>query len=427
MAAAKTLKTPPPGGGYGIALDVGTTTLAGSLVDTGDGRVMGTASLPNPQKRWGADVISRIESITGNPRLLERLQRCAVSAFDGIISELLRGSGKRKKELKEISAAGNSVMEHILIGVSPGPIGTAPYKPVFKEAKRLAARDIGLDVPPRTRLYAFPIIGGFVGGDAVAVTLSTGIAKGKGNILAIDIGTNSEIILSTPRGLFTTSAPAGPAFEGGEMECGMTAAKGAISGLRIEGGTLKLDVIGRVRPGGICGSGIVDAAAELFKTGVIDPSGRIKERAEVPTNLADRIKKKKGENSFIIFRGPSGEITLSQRDVRAVQVAKAALKAGISVVLEKAKTRPDDIEKVYIAGAFGSHLKKESLADIGVVDRAWLGRVESVGDAVLNGARLTLLSDDYKKEAEEIAKTAKYIPLSGSRLFEKEFIKNMSF
>lgn len=412
---------------YGIALDIGTTTLAGALVDVSGKKVLGTLSLPNPQSRWGADVISRINAVTEKPLLLKRLTGCVIDASNSIISKLLDGSALKKGELREIAAAGNSVMEHILRGISPGPMGKIPYRPVFKEAARSNARLSGFNVPEEVTLYTFPLIGGFVGGDSVAVALATGLAEGNKKNLAIDIGTNSEIMISARGRLFASSAAAGPAFEGGNIRCGMTARSGAISSVQIEDDSVRLGVIGGMTPEGICGSGIIDAVSELLKYSVIEPSGRIKNPQEVPTNLAGRIKKEKDGNSFTLFTGASGNITVSQGDLRALQVAKAAIRAGIKVLLEKAGIRPQDIGKIFIAGAFGSQLKKESLERIGLIEKEWGKKTEGVGDAVLTGAAMTLFSDDYKDKAEKIAEGAKYVPLSGSKLFEREFIKNMNF
>jgi uncharacterized 2Fe-2S/4Fe-4S cluster protein (DUF4445 family) len=447
----KALETPTRGG-LGIAFDIGTATVAGSSVDLNDGRTIKTHTLKNPQARWGEDVLSRIRAISEDPALLIRLKKSVIGACNEIIEVVSGPSPSKKRAIKKVIAAGNTVMEHILVGVSPVPLGRVPYRPAFKKAQELEAKGAGLDVGPSTTLYTFPIIGGFVGGDTVAVILSLGLHKGAGTVpdrtvmnrtvmnrrvpdrtvpdrtvLAIDIGTNSEIVLSTPTGLFCASSPAGPAFEGGEIEHGMTAGKGAIQGVKIEEDRIRLDFIGTSRPKGICGSGLVDAAAALLISDVIEPSGRIRNRQEVKTNLSNYIEEGNGANSFVLFRGAEGEIRITQSDIRALQVAKAAISAGINVLLKKAKLEPRAIDKVYLAGAFGSNLSKEGLGAIGVLKREWLGRVTSVGDAALEGARLALVSEEKKSEANEIARRAKYVALSGSAHFEREFIANMNF
>ncbi|MBI5344690.1 MAG: DUF4445 domain-containing protein [Deltaproteobacteria bacterium] len=332
-----------------------------------------------------------------------------------------------KRTVASITAAGNTVMEHILLGVSPAPLGRIPYKPAFKEGRHMMAADLGFHAGPDAPLYTFPIIGGFVGGDAVSVVLALSMHKKKNTSLAIDIGTNSEILLSSKGVIYATSAAAGPAFEGGGIESGMTAGHGAIRSVRIEADVVRLGVIGGVTPKGICGSGLVDAAASLIKAGVIEKSGRIKGGEEVSSNLSDRIKEGPGGNGFLLFKGASTGITLSQTGIRALQTAKAAIKAGIETLIRRAGITPEDIEEVYVAGAFGISLDKESLATIGLLEKGWMDKVTFTGDAALDGAILAARSGEKRKEAGEIAESARYIPLSGSPDFERAFIKNMDF
>ena len=404
----------------GIAIDIGTTTIAGSLVEIATGLVLGTSTLPNPQARWGSDVLSRIKAAEEGPGALGELTGSLVEALNGLI----RGLGA--EGVVGITAAGNSVMEHILLGVSPAPLARPPYRPAFTEARVLPASEVGLEVNSEIPLYVFPLIGGFVGGDAVAVALHLGLGTSAGNTLAIDIGTNSEIILGAGGSLFATSAAAGPAFEAGGIRYGMTARRGAIEGVETRGESVRLDVIGGVAPVGICGSGLVEAASALLKAGVMDASGRIKDPDEVDTNLSVRIKAGEEGNSFVLYKGASGTVTLTQADIRSLQVAKSAIRAGVSVVLKKAGIGPVDIDSTYIAGAFGSSLKPEGLAAIGLLDAVWAENTEFIGDAALKGAELAL-RNDKKAEAGELARKTRYVPLSGSRHFEKEFIRNMDF
>ncbi|MBI5643481.1 MAG: DUF4445 domain-containing protein [Deltaproteobacteria bacterium] len=408
----------------GVAFDIGTTTIAGASVDIASGSILGTLSLPNPQKKWGRDVLARINAVKEDASLLGELQKSVVNACNVII----QGLGLRGEEIDEIVAAGNPVMEHILLNISPEPLSRVPYRPAFLDSRTVSAKESGFEAGLDAKLYAFPFIGGFVGGDAVAVALSLGLKDEKEAALAIDIGTNSEIILSAGGELFATSAAAGPAFEGGGIKYGITAERGAIEGVVIDGEEIRLDVIGDVAPKGICGSGLVDAVSELIKAGIIDLSGRIKGKDEVATNLSARIRETPdgSGNSFVLYRGASTEVSLSQPDIRALQAAKSAIKAGISMLLKKAKTAPGDVKKVYIAGAFGSHLKPEGLKTIGILDESWLNDIRSVGDAALDGAVLAF-RDDKKRAAETLAKGSKYVSLSGSSHFEREFIRNMNF
>lgn len=407
--------------GAGVAFDIGTTTVVGSSVDLSTGKVLSTVSASNPQARWGRDVISRINAIVGNPALLDEMRSCVVGACNGIMEEL-----EIPGPVAAVTAAGNPVMESILLGVSPEPLSRIPYRPAFTEAQRVEARKLGFRTPAGVILYALPLIGGFVGGDAVAVILSLALGKDETSALAIDVGTNSEIMLSSGGNIYATSAAAGPAFEGGELKDGMTAQNGAIQGVRIEDDNLTLDVIGGVAPVGICGSGLIEAASELIKAGIIDRSGRIRGRDEIPNNLSSRIREEADGNSFLLYRGPKGEVSLTQSDIRALQTAKSSTRAGILMLLKKAGIESAEVGKVYIAGAFGSHLEKEGLKTIGLLDEGWLGNVSSVGDAALAGT-IEALDDEKKLEAEALARRVKYVPLSGSSHFEKEFIKNMNF
>lgn len=405
--------------GVGVALDVGTTTIAGACMDLSTGEVLAEGSCGNPQARWGRDVVSRLEAVVRDG-LLQELSTALAGACADMVRRLAGG-----RAVTGITAAGNPVMEHLLLGISPEGLSRVPYRPAFKKAQRLAAFEAGLYEGKETGLYAFPLIGGFVGGDAVAAALFLGLHREKEPALAIDIGTNSEIMLASHNGLYATSAAAGPAFEGGEVSSGMVAGPGAIEGVAIDGDTIRLSVIGNAAPRGICGSGLIEAASRLLRAGVIEPSGRIKGRDEVDNNLSNRIREDAGGNAFVLYRGASGVVALTQADIRALQTAKAATRAGVEVLLKKAGLEGREIRKVYIAGAFGSHLTPEGLSAIGVIDGDW-ERPVSVGDAALKGA-LMALSDEKKAEAEELAERFRYVPLSGNSHFEAEFIRRMDF
>jgi uncharacterized 2Fe-2S/4Fe-4S cluster protein (DUF4445 family) len=404
----------------GAAFDVGTTTVVCALVDLESRSVIATESVANPQARWGRDVVARMEAAISSEGSLTELSEAIRGACKGLLLSL---AGERLGQIQAASAAGNSVMEHLFLGLSPEPLSRVPYKPAFREARIVEPHGAGVGLG--CGLYLFPLIGGFVGGDAVAVALSLGMPGGDKPALAIDIGTNSEILLSSGGVLYATSAAAGPAFEGGEVMQGMTASSGAIQGVRIEDETVILDVIGNGAPRGICGSGLIEAAAALLKAGIIEKTGRIKDRDEVESNLSSRIKPGPSGNSFTLYRGARAEVTLTQDDVRALQTAKSATRAGVAMLLMKAGLEPRDVETVYIAGAFGSHLNEEGLRTIGLLDESWKG-IRTVGDAALEGAVLAL-DAGKKREAEQIARQARYVSLSGSAHFEREFILNMNF
>lgn len=419
------------GKNFGVAFDIGTTTIVGSLVDleTCEENLSpnvsigeGTAFLANPQANWGKDVLSRITAAIDNAETLKTIQQAVINACNEIIKNLTN-----PQDVYFITIAGNSTMEHLFLGISPATLAKVPYKPAFKESKKIKPEEIGIDINPEGCVYTFPLIGGFIGGDTVAGILSTELHKSKKPCLLIDIGTNNETVLGSENGLIATSTAAGPAFEGGTIKYGMIADNGAIQGIEIKNDKVIFDVIGNATPKGICGSGVIDAVAKLLNAGIIDTSGRIKNRDEIEGNLANKIKEEGQGNEFILYKDAKREIAITQNDVREIQLAKGAIQAGIKLLLKKTDVNPNEVENVFIAGAFGSNLNKQSLVDIGVIEKEWLGRVVFIGDACLDGAKLALCSDEKRKEAEDIAKNTKHFSLSGSSHFQKEFLKGMGF
>ncbi|MEK6790585.1 MAG: ASKHA domain-containing protein [Deltaproteobacteria bacterium] len=409
----------------GVAIDLGTTSIACAAMDLDDGKPIGRQVRPNPQSVWGADVVARMSALKADPELLLVMSERTV----GVCNEMIRSLAS-PSDVDEIVVAGNPVMQAILLRVSPLSLARPPYRPPFKEAQRVQADEFGFNTRRGAGLYVFPQIGGFVGGDAVAVALSLHMGKhhnAHSAVITIDIGTNSEVILATGGKLFAASAAAGPAFEAAGVRCGMTARPGAIQGVRIEGDRVALDVLSNVAPKGICGSGLVDAVAVLLDRGVIAPSGRIKDKDEIPDNLSGRIKRDGEANAFVLHRGASGEVCLFQEDIRALQNAKAAIRASISLLMQKAKISAAHIERIYIAGAFGSNLKSASLSKVGIIDSLWQGITYPAGNAVIAGAMMALGSDEAKKEAEELSARTRFVALSGSAQFEREFISNMVF
>ncbi len=434
----------------GIAFDIGTTTIVGSLIDLktckenlSQNVPIGedTAFLSNPQAKWGKDVLSRITAAVEKPEILKVLQNEVVNACNKVIKNLTN-----PEDVQFVTIAGNSTVEHRFLGISPAALAKVPYRPSFKESKQIKPNEIGIDINPEGWVYTFPLIGGFIGGDTVAGILSTELHKSKKPCLLIDIGTNNETVLGSEKGLIATSTAAGPAFEGGTIKYGMIADDGAIQGVEIKDDKIILDVIGNAFPKGICGSGVIDVIAKLLNAGIIDASGRIKNRDEIEGNIANRIIEKgqgsrvKGQeeqglgvrgqgsgNAFVLYKDAKKEITITQNDVREIQLAKGAIQAGIKLLLKKADVNPNEVEKVFIAGAFGSSINKNSLADIGVIEKEWLDRVIFIGDAALEGAKLALCSEEKRKEAEWVAKNTKHLSLSGSSHFQKEFMKGMGF
>lgn len=408
--------------GFGIAFDLGTTTVVGSVVNLATGETFDRVTHPNAQREWGADVMSRIRTIKDSPELLDTLQKSVIETCNNIIEELNPEGGARA-----ITVAGNTVMEHIFTGISPLCLGKVPYKPDFKESKIFDAKTLGFNVDSGVHLYTFPIIGGYVGGDTVSVLLALDILNAEGNIVMIDIGTNSEIVVSGEKGIYSAATPAGPAFEGGEIRDGMVAGRGAVEGFKIVDDKVELKIIEGGQPIGICGSGLIEAVGSLIENGIIDSTGRIKGSDEIETNIANKIKEEEAGNKFVFSKGANGEVALTQPDIRALQFAKGAIIGGLNMLFDKSKTDADNVDKVYIAGAFGSHLNARALCTMGILKESWLDKVEIVGDAALRGAELAIASKEKRAEAEKIAEDTRYVSLSGSKNFEKEFIEAMNF
>ncbi|MFQ5900301.1 MAG: ASKHA domain-containing protein [Thermodesulfobacteriota bacterium] len=414
--------------GFGIAFDIGTTTIVGVLVNLLKKEEIRTSSLLNPQIKWGKDVISRIDQVINAPSILPSIQSETIKTCNKIIKDVLQDTEISHQDIDRVTVVGNPVMEHLFLGLSPQSLGKNPYRPAFKEGKLIQARELGLSVKPDAQVYLFPLISGFVGGDMVALLLfidKMDIADGYVS-LVIDLGTNTEIALITKEGIWTTSAAAGPAFEGGEIKHGMMAKNGAIKKARITGDKIEIEVIGGKRPIGICGSGLLDIIASLLKRNIIDRTGRIKKRKEIDNNLANKIEEGK-ENSFCLYRDLKGSISINQEDIRALQLAKGAIQAGIKLLMDKRKVTEDEVKRVFIAGAFGNNISVESLADIGVISKAWTDRVTLVGDGALEGARIALSFGKTLQEVEKLIKGIHYLTLSGSAIFQREFLKGMGF
>lgn len=419
----------------GIAIDLGSTTIVGALVNLKDKSIIKKLTVLNPQREIGADILARVKAAMDDKNILKDMTDMVIGSINGLIKELCDDSKEKEQQVEIMTIAGNTVMEHILLGIDPSGLGKVPYRPTFKESKLIKASHMGLNIASDCEAYIFPIIGGFIGGDAVSVILSEEFYEDKLNTLSIDIGTNSEIILSTAEGkMYGASVPAGPAFEAGEIRFGLVAQPGAIEEVIIKDGRLTIKTIGgKSKAKGICGSGLVESISECIKAGLIDSTGRIIDNNEVDGPLERHIKRDTHEdrasdadNVIVLYNGASGEIVLTQADVRALQFAKAACMAGITMLLQRTKLAATDIDQVYIAGTFGSHLDKSHLATIKLIDEIWLDKVKVIGDGALTGA-VKALTKDGQDKADTIALGCKYLSLSGSKNFEKEFIKEMGF
>jgi len=421
---------------YGIAFDVGTTTVAGYLVDLNTGEELFSVAKANPQIIYGDDVISRIGFAQKQKENLEILQREIVNTLNEIIKETAQKAGVDTNNIYKITIAGNTCMHHLLLGLNPSYIAPSPYIPVIKENLNLKAKDIPkLILEPTANVYMLPNISAFVGADIVAGILAIRMYENEKIFLFIDLGTNGEIVLGSKRKMWTCSTAAGPAFEGARISSGMRAAEGAIDKVEMDNKSITYRVIkdGKVR--GICGSGLIDLIAELVKLGLIDKSGKLIDREECDPNLSEEIKKRiingqKG-NKFLLVKDKETEsgksIYLTQRDIREVQLAKAAIFAGIKILLKEVNIPQEDVQKILLAGAFGNFIDKKSAIRIGLIPYLPLEKIESVGNAAGRGAEITLLSEKTREICEKISKDIKYIELSSRTDFQEEFVEAMFF
>lgn len=419
---------------YGLALDLGTTTMVGFLIDLKSGRQLAAAGRGNPQAVFGADVISRISYVSGGKSHLRELQSRLIEAVNLIITELVERSGINRNQIYEATAVGNTVIHHLFLGLDPTYLGQGPYVPVITRPLKIKARRLGIQICEGGYLYLLPNIAGFVGGDAVGVILSTGLYHGNGVRLAVDIGTNGEIILGWGREILACSTAAGPAFEGARIKKGMRAAVGAIEKVVI-GEDVEVGVIGGGLPRGISGSGLIDAVAELLRIGIVDYTGRLLGREEVsdrvPRAVWKRIVEKGNHREFVLVfpeKTADGEtISITQDDIRELQLAKGAIAAGIRILQKELGVETEQIEEVFLAGAFGSSINPLSARQLGLIPEVPLERVKAVGNAAGEGAKLTLLSRLARREAEEIAATVRYVELSGRADFQEAFLAAMYF
>jgi len=415
----------------GFAIDLGTTKLAGYLVDLETGRVLAKNSMLNPQIGYGADIMSRISHIMKDPRNLVLLRGVLLKAVNEMIERVCEEAGVSPSEIYEVVAVGNTFMHHIFLGIDPRYIALTPYTPSIKKSLVYKSEEVGLKIARKGRVYTPPIIAGFIGSDVVADIIATKLYEMKKPSLLIDIGTNTEIIVNNGENLYAASTASGPAFEGVHIQHGMRAMTGAIEKvlININNGVcdVMLRVIEDVPPVGICGSGIIDAVAEMLKIGVLDRSGRLSEDPQHP--CANRIKYRNNVKEFILadasISGTGQDIVITQRDIREIQLAKAAIATGIKLLLREAGLRASDIETLYIAGAFGTYIDATSAMRIGMLPIIPLNKIRYVGNAAGTGARMLLLSKKLREIAELISNSVKYVELASLPDFQKTFIESI--
>ncbi len=427
-----------PGKIYGIAFDLGTTTVVGYLYDLTDGNLIATASILNPQVSVGADVISRIQFATIGRDEAKKLADMIRQGFIAVIDQLVQAAQINRAEIYQVTVAGNTCMQQLLLEISVSGLRQSPFHPVTTDPVYCRAAELGLPVNEMAAVYCLPCIGGFVGGDTVGMLvtcLPDQKEKGETIFLAIDIGTNCEIVLCTPKIRIACSAAAGPAFEGGAISQGMKASAGAIDKVRIED-DVNIHVIGDTVAQGVCGSGLVDVMAEMLESGIIDFDGRMLTRSETASyklnpRLMERLTMRDGIPAFLLSEGRDGQVihsvAITQLDVRQLQLAKAAIQTSIRILTDMADIHMEDIHTVFLAGAFGNYIDLKNAAKIGIVPDVLTDKVVSLGNAAGTGAGQVLLSEKARKKAEWIAQSTLHVSLADHPDFQTLFLESLSF
>jgi len=419
----------------GLALDVGTTTVAAYLCDLDTGEVLATESMVNPQVVYGEDVMSRITYTMVHPGGLKAVNKAITQGINHMIRDICHQARISEKEIVDLAWVGNTCMHHLFLTVDPEPLGQSPFVPVLHHSFDVKARDLGLIVSAGAYVHLLPIIAGFVGADTVGVLIAEAPQNFEETVLIIDVGTNGELVLGNRERLICSSCATGPAFEGATIKHGMRAAPGAIEIVRIDPVTkeVKFKVIGKtawntgqkgMEAKGICGSGIIDAVAEMFSARVLEKSGRFVSGLDTP-----RLRLTDDGPVFVIAwpheTASHQEIVICQRDVRAVQLAKGAIYAAARLMMQQLNVT--QLDKVILAGAFGSFIDKKSAATLGMFPDCDLENVQAVGNAAGDGARIALLNTDKREEANRMAREVAYLELTTSPDFQNEFVNAMHF
>ena len=418
---------------FGLAIDIGTTSVVTSLMELESGEQLAAVSSLNPQAVFGGDLMSRIAFAQFDSGNLRKLQTRIVGLLNQHIEQIASDSGVLPKWIYKVVIVGNTCMHHLLLGLDPSYVGLAPYAPVMRHPLVLPARRLFLKVNPEARVCLLPIVAGFVGADAVAVALATHIDQAPEVRIAIDIGTNGEVLLGSSAHLWACSAPAGPALEGAQIRHGMRAAQGAIDRVSLEDGDLRLHTVGEAPAQGICGSGMIDAIASLLDAGAIDWTGLIDidGRDRLPSALRERVALRGEERLVVLARsgemGAAGEIVITQEDVRQVQLCKAAIASGVAMLQHVAGVRDDEVSELMLAGGFGNYLSIRSALRIGIIPALPEKKIRYVGNAAALGAQLALVSEAERRRAEALARDIDHVSLAAHPDFQDIFVDCMNF
>lgn len=417
------------------AVDVGTTTLAAALIDAQTEQDLAVAARLNPQRRFGDDVLSRIQACIERPDRLREMSAAVIEAINDMVNELCRKAGVPADAICELTIAGNTTMQQLALGITPAGLGRVPFAPVMARGVEARAPDLGISIHPRGRVYVFPVIGGFVGGDTVAGLLASDLTSDSGPSLLVDIGTNGEIVVWDGRRLTAASTAAGPAFEGARILHGMHGADGAIEKVVFDG-ELKCNTIGAAAARGICGSGLIDVAAELLRLGLLTSQGRLlgAEQAPpgTPPDVRNRLIEYEGTSAFLLIEGEQSQhgrpIVVTQRDFRELQLATGAIRAGISILLSQAGLKAEHLQRVVVAGGFGNYIRRHNAQRIGLLPAELAAeQIRYEGNTSLAGARMAALCRAARQSAEELARQTDHVDLSTSPAFASVFAESMLF
>ncbi|KXA89378.1 ferredoxin [candidate division MSBL1 archaeon SCGC-AAA259M10] len=412
---------------FGLAVDVGTTTLAGYLMDLRTGETRAVSSSLNPQLEFGEDLMTRISYVIEKEDGRRKMQKKVIDEVNEIIDDLREEAGIDRDEIYETVLVGNTAMHHFFLGIDPAYLPRSPFIPARQASIKSKARELGVNINPSGSVYWLPVNGGWIGADNVAVMLATRIYDSPENSLVIDIGTNGEVAFGNEEKAYATSAAAGPALEGAQIKYGMRAQKGSIEKIKIDPESLEptYRTIGDEPPVGICGSGIIDATAEMLKSGIIEKNGRFNEDKRKKNN---RVRKSEDDLLEYVIAWSNEcsidtDITMTQRDIREIQKAKGAIQAAARVLMQKWGT--EKIDQVLLAGAFGNYIDKESAMIIGLYPECDLEKVKSIGNAAGTGAKLSIMSKEKKKEAEKIPELVEFFEIAGTEEFRKNYMETM--
>ena len=408
---------------FGVAVDIGTTTLVVALIDLRDGREIAVASSLNPQTRHAQDVLSRIK-LGSQPEGLQLLHRELIAELNRLISEASVDANVSVRHIYEAVFSGNTTMLHLATGINPASLGKYPYTPALQSDGHVRAVDIGLAIAKHGQVYLPPIMSAYVGADITSGILAAKLVEQRGVTLFVDIGTNGEMVLAVNGQLTATSTAAGPAFEGMNIACGMRASRGAIELVSLAGDSVEIKTIANAAPVGLCGSGLLDIVGELVAYGGVDKNGRFQTNGALPHRpWKNQFRSLGGKSIFHI----AGSVYLSQKDVRQVQLAKAAIRAGIDLMLRANGLTAAQVDQVLIAGSFGFHLRTASLIHLGLLPREFHDRVEFVGNTSKAGARAFLLNRHLRDELKQLVPQVRVLELANDPSFEKTFIQALAF